>query len=125
MTAQGRRTALVVIASSVGTAFEWYDFFLFGTLTAIIAGHFTGSSQTAGFVFTLGAFAAGFIVRPFGAMFFGHLGDRYGRKRAFVQTILLMGVSTAIGFLPGIDDRRRGPDIAGPHPRGAGICHGG
>jgi len=98
-----RSTALVVVASSVGTAFEWYDFFLFGTLASIIATQFTGGSETAGFVFTLGAFAAGFFVRPFGAMFFGHLGDRYGRKRAFLQTILLMGVSTtAIGLLPGI-----------------------
>jgi MFS family permease len=97
------RTLLVVVASSVGTAFEWYDFFLFGTLASIIATQFTGGSETAGFVFTLGAFAAGFFVRPFGAMFFGHLGDRYGRKRAFLQTILLMGASTtAIGLLPGI-----------------------
>ena len=103
MTETNRSTALVVVASSVGTAFEWYDFFLFGTLTSIISTQFTGGSETAGFVFTLGAFAAGFFVRPFGAMFFGHLGDRYGRKRAFLQTILLMGVSTtAIGLLPGI-----------------------
>jgi MFS family permease len=98
-----RSTALVVVASSVGTAFEWYDFFLFGTLASIISTQFTGGSETAGFVFTLGAFAAGFFVRPFGAMFFGHIGDRYGRKRAFLQTILLMGISTtAIGLLPGI-----------------------
>jgi len=98
-----RSTALVVVASSVGTAFEWYDFFVFGTLASIIATTFTGGSETAGFIFTLGAFAAGFFVRPFGAMFFGHMGDRYGRKRAFLQTILLMGVSTtAIGLLPGI-----------------------
>ena len=94
---------MVVAASSVGTAFEWYDFFLFGTLASTISSVFTGGSETAGFVFTLGAFAAGFFVRPFGAMFFGHIGDRYGRKRAFLQTILLMGVSTtAIGLLPGI-----------------------
>jgi len=101
--APGRSSALVVVASSVGTAFEWYDFFLFGTLTSIIAKVFTGGSATAGFLFTLGAFAAGFFVRPFGALFFGHLGDRYGRKRAFLQTILLMGLSTtALGLLPGI-----------------------
>jgi MFS family permease len=94
---------MVVAASSVGTAFEWYDFFLFGTLASTISAVFTGGSETAGFVFTLGAFAAGFFVRPFGAMFFGHIGDRYGRKRAFLQTIVLMGVSTtAIGLLPGI-----------------------
>ena len=103
MTPPSRSTALVVVASSVGTAFEWYDFFLFGTLASIIATQFTGGSETAGFIFTLGAFAAGFFVRPFGAMFFGHMGDRYGRKRAFLQTILLMGLSTtAIGLLPGI-----------------------
>lgn len=103
MTEPSRSTALVVVASSVGTAFEWYDFFLFGTLASIIASQFTGGSEAAGFIFTLGAFAAGFFVRPFGAMFFGHMGDRYGRKRAFLQTILLMGVSTtAIGLLPGI-----------------------
>jgi MFS family permease len=103
VTEPSRSTALVVVASSVGTAFEWYDFFLFGTLASIIATQFTGGSETAGFIFTLGAFAAGFFVRPFGAMFFGHMGDRYGRKRAFLQTILLMGVSTtAIGLLPGI-----------------------
>ncbi len=103
MTEPSRSTALVVVASSVGTAFEWYDFFLFGTLASIISTQFTGASETAGFIFTLGAFAAGFFVRPFGAMFFGHMGDRYGRKRAFLQTIVLMGVSTtAIGLLPGI-----------------------
>jgi MFS family permease len=103
VTGSSRRTALVVAASSVGTAFEWYDFFLFGTLASTISAVFTGGSETAGFVFTLGAFAAGFFVRPFGAMFFGHIGDRHGRKRAFLQTILLMGIATtAIGLLPGI-----------------------
>ncbi len=103
MTEAPRSTALVVVASSVGTAFEWYDFFVFGTLASIISSEFTGGSATAGFIFILGAFAAGFFVRPFGAMFFGHRGDRYGRKRAFLQTIVLMGVSTtAIGCLPGI-----------------------
>jgi MFS family permease len=103
VTEQSRRTALVVVASSVGTAFEWYDFFVFGTLTSIISTQFTGGSEAAGFIFTLGVFAAGFFVRPFGAMFFGHLGDRFGRKRAFLQTILLMGVSTtAMGLLPGM-----------------------
>jgi MFS family permease len=103
VTGPGRSTSLVVAASSVGTAFEWYDFFLFGTLASTISTVFTGGNETAGFVFTLGAFAAGFFVRPFGAMFFGHIGDRYGRKRAFLQTIVLMGASTtAIGLLPGL-----------------------
>jgi MFS family permease len=103
VTEPGRRTSLVVAASSVGTAFEWYDFFLFGAMASTISTVFTGGNETAGFVFTLGAFAAGFFVRPFGAMFFGHIGDRHGRKRAFLQTILLMGAATtAIGLLPGI-----------------------
>lgn len=94
---------LVVAASSAGTAFEWYDFFVFGTLASIISRFFTSGSESAGFLFTLGAFAAGFIVRPFGALVFGHIGDRHGRKRAFIQTIALMGFSTmAIGLLPGI-----------------------
>jgi MFS family permease len=96
-------TALVVAASSAGTAFEWYDFFVFGTLASIISARFTSGSASAGFIFTLGAFAAGFIVRPFGAMVFGYIGDRFGRKKAFIQTILLMGASTmAIGLLPGM-----------------------
>jgi MFS family permease len=99
----GGSTALVVAASSAGTAFEWYDFFLFGTLASIISAQFTSGSGSAGFIFTLGAFAAGFIVRPFGALYFGYIGDRFGRKRAFLQTIILMGAATtAIGFLPGI-----------------------
>jgi MFS family permease len=102
--AGGVNSAMVVAASSAGTAFEWYDFFVFGTLASIISARFTSGSQSAGFLFTLGAFAAGFIVRPFGALIFGYIGDRHGRKRAFIQTILLMGASTmAIGLLPGID----------------------
>ena len=100
----GVNSAMVVAASSAGTAFEWYDFFVFGTLASIISARFTSGSQSAGFLFTLGAFAAGFIVRPFGALVFGYIGDRHGRKRAFIQTILLMGVSTmAIGLLPGME----------------------
>jgi MFS family permease len=96
----GKR-ALVVAASSMGTVFEWYDFFLFGTLASIIAKNFTAGSESAGFIFALGAFAAGFFVRPFGALFFGRIGDRTGRKRAFLLTISIMGVSTvAIGLLP-------------------------
>lgn len=92
---------LVVAASAAGTAFEWYDFFVFGTLASIIARQFTGTNETAGFIFALGAFAAGFFVRPFGALFFGHIGDRLGRKGAFLITIVLMGLATiAIGLLP-------------------------
>ncbi|MEO8313189.1 MAG: MFS transporter [Pseudomonadota bacterium] len=92
---------LVVAASAAGTAFEWYDFFVFGTLASIIARQFTGTNETAGFIFALGAFAAGFFVRPFGALFFGHIGDRTGRKGAFLITIVLMGLATiGIGLLP-------------------------
>jgi MFS family permease len=92
---------LVVAASSMGTVFEWYDFFLFGTLAPFIARSFTAGSESAGFVFALGAFAAGFIMRPFGALFFGSMGDRVGRKRTFLVTISLMGGSTvALGLLP-------------------------
>jgi MFS family permease len=104
MTDRSRGNALVVAASSMGTAFEWYDFFLFGTLASTIAKHFTAGSESAGFIFALGAFAAGFFVRPFGALFFGAMGDRVGRKRAFVVTISLMGGSTvAIGLLPTVN----------------------
>src|SRR5689334_12970952 len=96
-----RKRTLVVAASSMGTVFEWYDFFLFGTLASIIARNFTAGSESAGFIFALGAFAAGFFVRPFGALFFGRIGDRAGRKRAFLLTISIMGASTvAIGLLP-------------------------
>ena len=104
MTEPKPRLFQVVAASSAGTAFEWYDFFIFGTLASTITRVFTGGNESAGFIFTLGAFAAGFFVRPFGAIYFGHIGDRYGRKRAFLQTIILMGVATtAIGLLPGIE----------------------
>src|SRR5690349_18057288 len=94
---------MVVAASSMGTVIEWYDFFVFGTLAGVIAANFTAGSDSAGFIFTLGAFAAGFIVRPFGALYFGSMGDRLGRKRAFLVTISLMGGATvAIGLLPAI-----------------------
>ncbi|MDP8917213.1 MAG: MFS transporter, partial [Pseudomonadota bacterium] len=103
---------MVVAASAAGTAFEWYDFFIFGTLAAVIAKQFTGGDDTAGFIFALGAFAAGFFVRPFGALFFGRLGDRVGRKAAFLITITLMGLATvAIGLLPTAD--QIGPAAAG------------
>jgi MFS family permease len=95
---------MVVAASAIGTAFEWYDFFIFGALAAIMARQFTGTNETAGFIFALGAFAAGFFVRPFGALFFGRLGDQIGRKVAFLITITLMGLATiAIGLLPTAD----------------------
>jgi MFS family permease len=98
---RGASRALVVAASSMGTVFEWYDFFVFGTLASTIAHNFTAGSESAGFLFALGAFAAGFFVRPFGALFFGHIGDRAGRKRAFLLTISIMGAATvAMGLLP-------------------------
>ena len=92
----------VIFASSLGTVFEWYDFYLYGSLSVIIAKQFfSGVNATAGFVFALLAFAAGFAVRPFGALVFGRLGDLVGRKYTFLVTILLMGMSTFIvGLLP-------------------------
>jgi MFS family permease len=92
----------VIFASSLGTVFEWYDFYLYGSLAAIIAKQFfSGLDEGSAFIFALLAFAAGFIVRPFGAIVFGRLGDMIGRKYTFLVTILLMGASTFIvGILP-------------------------
>ena len=92
----------VIFASSLGTVFEWYDFYLYGSLAAIIAKQFfAGLDPTSAFIFALLAFAAGFIVRPFGALVFGRLGDMIGRKYTFLVTILIMGLSTFIvGILP-------------------------
>jgi MFS family permease len=92
----------VIFASSLGTVFEWYDFYLYGSLAAIIAAQFFSSLDPASaLIFSLLAFAAGFIVRPFGALFFGRLGDMIGRKYTFLVTILIMGVSTfGVGLLP-------------------------
>ncbi|MBO6635874.1 MAG: MHS family MFS transporter [Parvibaculum sp.] len=100
MTAEERR---VIFASSLGTVFEWYDFYLYGSLAAIISVQFfSGVNPTAAFIFALLAFAAGFAVRPFGAIVFGRLGDLVGRKYTFLVTILIMGLSTFIvGLLPG------------------------
>ncbi|WP_036174358.1 MFS transporter [Massilia sp. 9096] len=92
----------VIFASSLGTVFEWYDFYLYGSLAAIIAKQFFAGDPTTSFIFALLAFAAGFIVRPFGALVFGRLGDMVGRKYTFLITILIMGASTFIvGLLPG------------------------
>lgn len=92
----------VIFASSLGTVFEWYDFYLYGSLAAIISKQFfSGVNETAAFIFALMAFAAGFAVRPFGAIVFGRLGDLVGRKYTFLVTILIMGLSTFIvGVLP-------------------------
>ncbi len=94
----------VVFASSLGTVFEWYDFYLYGSLAAIISKQFFAgvSNPNGAVIFALLAFAAGFAVRPFGAVFFGRLGDMVGRKHTFLITIVIMGVSTSVvGFLPG------------------------
>jgi MFS family permease len=93
----------VIAASSLGTMFEWYDFYLYGSLAAIIGKQFfTGVNETTGFIFALLAFAAGFAVRPFGAIIFGRLGDLSGRKHTFLITIVIMGIATAlVGMLPG------------------------
>ena len=92
----------VIFASSLGTVFEWYDFYLYGSLAAIISKQFfAGVNETTAFIFALLAFAAGFAVRPFGAIVFGRLGDLVGRKHTFLITIVIMGVSTAlVGILP-------------------------
>jgi MFS family permease len=92
----------VIFASSLGTVFEWYDFYLYGSLAAVISKQFfSGVNETTGFIFALLAFAAGFAVRPFGALLFGRLGDLVGRKYTFLITIVIMGLSTAlVGLLP-------------------------
>ncbi|MBV9540488.1 MAG: MFS transporter, partial [Alphaproteobacteria bacterium] len=97
-----RRMGLVLTASAAGTVFEWYDFFIFGSLLAIISKHFfAGVGETQSFIFGLLTFAVGFAVRPFGGLVFGYFGDRAGRKRAFLFTITIMGLATfAIGLLP-------------------------
>jgi len=100
--ALGKNSRLVILASSVGTVIEWYDFYLYGSLAAIItAQFFSGVNETTGYIFALMAFAAGFAVRPFGAIVFGRLGDLWGRKNTFLVTMLLMGLSTfVVGLLP-------------------------
>ncbi len=93
----------VITASSVGTVIEWYDFYIFGSLATVLAGQFFPSDDpTAGFLSTLATFGAGFVARPFGAIIFGRLGDRIGRKYTFLLTLLLMGGSTfLIALIPG------------------------
>ena len=97
----------VIFASSLGTVFEWYDFYLYGSLAAIIAKQFfSGLDPTSAYIFALLAFAAGFLVRPFGAIFFGRLGDMIGRKYTFLVTIVMMGAATFIvGLLPNSDPK--------------------
>ena len=104
-TAEKKQIRKVIFASSVGTLIEWYDFYIFGSLAPIIASQFfPKTNPTAALLSTLATFAAGFIVRPFGALVFGRLGDMVGRKYTFLLTLILMGGSTfAIGLVPGYD----------------------
>ncbi|HEY2070198.1 MAG TPA: MFS transporter [Rhizomicrobium sp.] len=101
-TARKPHIGLVVGASAAGTVFEWYDFFLFGSLAPLIAAHFYSAlDPTQGYLMALLTFAAGYIARPFGALVFGRIGDVVGRKRAFIVTILVMGLATfTVAFLP-------------------------
>ena len=98
----GQSEKLVIAASSLGTVFEWYDFYLYGLLATIISAQFfSGVNETTGFIFALAAFAAGFAVRPFGAILFGRIGDMVGRKNTFLLTMGIMGLSTfLVGLLP-------------------------
>ena len=93
---------LVIGASSLGTVFEWYDFYIYGLLATILtAQFFSGVNEITGFIFALATFAAGFAVRPFGALVFGRLGDLVGRKHTFLITMSIMGIATfAVGLLP-------------------------
>ena len=92
----------VIAASAVGTVIEWYDFYIFGSLAAVISPLFyPKGNDTLALIAYLSTFAVGFVVRPFGALFFGRIGDLVGRKYAFLITLLIMGGATAlIGFLP-------------------------
>jgi MFS family permease len=101
-TAAAQSKWLVIGASSLGTVFEWYDFYLYGLVVSILtAQFFSGVNEVTGFIFALAAFAAGFAVRPFGALVFGRLGDLVGRKHTFLITMGIMGASTfAVGLLP-------------------------
>ncbi|MBP7183889.1 MAG: MHS family MFS transporter [Saprospiraceae bacterium] len=107
MDIQNNRKGLwnVIFASSVGTLIEWYDFYIFGSLAVVISTQFfPKDNPTAAFLSTLATFAAGFVVRPFGALFFGRLGDLIGRKYTFMVTLLIMGLSTfLIGCIPGYE----------------------
>ena len=100
--AQGQRSSLVIAASSLGTVFEWYDFYLYGLLATILSAQFfSGVNETTGFILALAAFAAGFAVRPLGAIVFGRIGDLVGRKNTFLVTMAIMGLSTfLVGLLP-------------------------
>ncbi|HTQ28318.1 MAG TPA: MFS transporter, partial [Puia sp.] len=95
----------IIVASSLGTLIEWYDFYIYGSLATVIASQFfPKTNPTAALLSTLATFAAGFIVRPFGALVFGRIGDMVGRKYTFLLTLIIMGGSTfAIGLIPGYE----------------------
>ncbi|MCZ2343693.1 MAG: MFS transporter, partial [Bacteroidales bacterium] len=98
--------AKVVAASFIGTAIEWYDFFLYGTAAALVFNQlfFPTIDPIAGTMAAFGTYAIGFLARPFGGVIFGHFGDRYGRKSALVTTLMIVGLTTfAIGLLPTYD----------------------
>src|ERR1700759_442627 len=97
-----RKHSLVIFASSLGTVFEWYDFYIYGTLAAFFGKlFFPPGNDTAGFLSSLALFGVGFSVRPFGALVFGRIGDLVGRKYTFLVTIIVMGLATAlVGVLP-------------------------
>src|SRR5215813_6544173 len=103
----------IITASSVGTLIEWYDFYIFGSLAPVLASQFfPKTNPTAALLSTLATFAAGFIVRPFGALVFGRLGDLIGRKYTFLLTLIIMGGSTfAIGLVPGYESIGYGAPI--------------
>src|SRR4030088_3860074 len=101
----------VIFASSLGTVFEWYDFYLYATLAPFFAAlFFPPGNQTAALLSAFATYAAGFLVRPFGALFFGRIGDLVGRKYTFLVTIMVMGTSTfVVGLLPTYANNRRAP----------------
>jgi MFS family permease len=99
---RAKETRRVVFAAALGTVFEWYDFFIYGSLAVFFGGlFFPKGNESAAILASLATFGAGFVLRPFGAIFFGRLGDLVGRKKTFLITMVIMGVATAtIGFLP-------------------------
>src|SRR5262249_40122030 len=102
-TSSRRSLIEVIVASTVGTTIEWYDFFLYGTAAALVfpAIFFPDADPFTGLILSFGTYAVGFVARPFGGVIFGYMGDRVGRKATLVTTLLLMGFSTlAIGFMP-------------------------
>src|ERR1043165_2733554 len=113
-----RHLAKVIAASSAGTLIEWYDFYIFGSLAVTISEvFFPKGAGAAALLSTLATFAVGFVGRPFGAMFFGYIGDKIGRKYTFMVTLLLMGGATfLIGILPGFERRGSVPGIGWAAP---------